>query len=205
MSGSSGPNLNRKAFHVAIFSGAVPAQLLYGFWGVVAYGTVVASLVLWAWRKGPGNPLFDGLSRRDSGREGSDRSILLPLFSTAFGGLLSVLLVGDLAIVGYLVCGWGDAAGEIVGHRWGGHRFSPPFAKGPPPTKSIGGSLAVLVAGSIGATTAAVLLGIPMAGALRVGVASGTVGAVAEGSVGAETENLWIQILASLAAWLVVG
>jgi dolichol kinase len=203
--GGRGRYLARKAYHIAVFSGAVPAQLLQGFWGVVVYGTVLAGSVFVAWRKGPGNPLFDGLARREPGEKEPGRTVLRPLLSTALGGLLGVLMVGDLAIVGYLVCGWGDAAGEAVGHRWGVRRFCPPLARTRPYTKSVEGSIAVLLAGSMGGSTAAVLLGLPLSQALAVGLGAGAVGAIAEGSVGPDTDNLWAQLLPSLMAWFMVG
>ena len=203
--GGSGPLFARKFFHISIFSGAVPAQLIGGFWGVVTYGTIMAGLVLLGSRKGPGTSFFDGLARVESGEDSSHRSILSPLFSTGLGGLLAVLLVGDLATIGYLVCGWGDAAGELVGRRWGAHEYRSLCFHPRPSTKTLEGTLGVLVVGSGGGLAAATLLGIPPVPAVQAGLAAGAVGAVVEGVAGRDTDNLWVQLLASLAAWLVVG
>ena len=45
MGGEAPRRFSRKVFHAIIFTGAVPAQLLAGFWGVVVYGTVISLIV----------------------------------------------------------------------------------------------------------------------------------------------------------------
>ncbi|MFH1763305.1 MAG: hypothetical protein ABIF09_03840 [Gemmatimonadota bacterium] len=194
----------RKTFHAAVFTGAVPAQLLQGFWGVVVYGFVLTPIVLFALWKGPGFPLFDALARRSDGRS-SHKDVLTPLVSTAFGGLLSALLVGSFAIVGYLACGWGDAVGEPAGERWGRHRYSSPLARGNRMTRSAEGSLAVFLVGSLGAGVAIGLLDFSLPQALGIGLLCGAVGAVAEGLSGPGMDNLWVQLLPSLSAWWFLG
>jgi phytol kinase len=49
---------------------------------------------------------------------------------TAAGGMISNILFGKLAVVGYVVTGWGDAVGEPVGTRWGNHRYRVPTLTG---------------------------------------------------------------------------
>lgn len=197
-------SLSRKVFHAAIFSGAVPAQLLQGFWGVMVYGSVVALIVLVAYWQGPGSAFYDGLARPSDGRQ-SHRSILVPLLATALGGLLSTLLVGSFAVVGYLVCGWGDAVGEPVGERWGRHRYSTPLASRCTRTRSLEGSVAVFLAGSLGALMAILLLGYPLSSAIWIAFACGGIGAIVEGLSGPETDNLWVQLGPALLAWWVLG
>jgi dolichol kinase len=197
-------SLGRKTFHIAVFTGAVPAQLWLGFWGVVLYGVVLALLVAQGLLRGTGSSFFRALAREGDG-EGKARLVLLPLLMTALGGLLGVLLVGRFAIVGYLVCGWGDAAGELVGGVWGRRGYSPPFSRGAPPSRTVEGSLAVLVAGFLGAWAALDLLGYPPRFALGIGVLCGLVGALSEGLSGRGTDNLWVQLLPSLTAWWFLG
>jgi phytol kinase len=69
---------------------------------------------------------------------------------TAAGGMLSNILFGKLAIVGYVVTGWGDAVGEPAGTRWGKHKYRVPTLTGIQCYRSLEGSLAVLVASLIG-------------------------------------------------------
>lgn len=195
---------SRKVFHVAVFTGAVPAHLLQGFWGVVAYGTVLALLVLAATRQGSGSGLYRALDRA-GGRDTPGGEILLPLASTAVGGLLSALLVGNLAVVGYMVCGWGDAAGEPAGRRWGRRLYRSPLARKGGHTRSLEGSVAVFVAGSAAAAVALFFQGFTTTECLWAGGLCGAAGAVAEGLSGSGTDNLWVQLVPSLSAWWLLG
>jgi phytol kinase len=196
--------LSRKLFHAAVFTGAVPAHLSLGFWGVVVYGVVMVVFVLLSLREGEGSSLYDALARANDG-DATGRSILLPLVATALGGLVNVLLVGDFAVVGYLVCGWGDAVGEPAGARWGRHRYISPFSTGPGQARSLEGSAAVLLAGAAGGWVALGLLGVPQPQALGMGLVCGTAGAVAEGLSSRGTDNFWAQLVPALVAAWVVG
>lgn len=197
------PVLSRKVLHVGIFSGAVPAQLVMGFWGVCLYGAVMASMILlgtlpWGKRR------LGGILFRPDSAAGPGREVLAPLAATALGGMLAVSLVGSFAIVGYLVCGWGDGAGEIVGRRWGRSKYRSPFGGGRS-ERSLEGSLAVLGVGAVAGAGALLLLGNGLLPALGVGMLSGAVGALAEGMSPGETDNFWVQVLPALAAWWVLG
>lgn len=194
----------RKALHVLIFTGAVPAQLLGGFWGVMIYGGVVALLIFLSALRGAGSLLYDALARPQDGAAEA-RYVFLPLLATALGGLLSLLLVGSFAVVGYLVCGWGDAAGEVVGTRWGRHRYASPLARTTSPRRSLEGSAAVLVAGSGGAWVALLLLGFSPLPAAGAAVVCGLVGALAEALSSHGTDNFPVLLVPSLAAWWLLG
>lgn len=200
----AGIGVGRKVFHAGTFTGAVPAQLWLGFWGVVLYGTILSTLVLVAWRRRPSSGLYRVLARRSDGDRMS-RPVLRPLVATALGGLVSVLLVGPFAVVGYLVCGWGDAAGEVVGGRWGRRRYRPLFLPAGSPARTLEGSMAVLAAGFLGGWAALDLLGFGLGPAVGVGFLSGLAGAVTEGVSGPGTDNLWMQPAASLVAWWFLG
>jgi len=202
--GEGSRSLSRKVFHSGIFTGAVPAQLLQGFWGIVVYGFVLTLIVLLAVWRGPGLPFYDALTRPGAGGD-SRRNVLTPLVSTAFGGLLATLLVGSFAVVGYLVCGWGDAAGEPVGERWGRHRYAFLFKRDRGRTRSVEGSLAVFLFGSVGAGVALGLLGFSYPQALGGALVCGATGGVAEAFSGPRTDNLWVQLLPSLVAWWLLG
>ena len=196
--------LSRKVFHIGIFTGAAPAQLWLGFWGVVLYGTVIGALVAQACVRGEDASLFRALAR--DGEAGAGRcQVLAPLAATVVGGILSVFLVGPFAIVGYLVCGWGDGVGEIVGQRWGRRRYgSLPFYRRRS-VRTVEGSLAVLGGGFLGGWAALDLLGYPPLLSVGVGLLAGAVGAVSEGLSPEGTDNLWVQLLPSLASWWLLG
>jgi len=196
--------LGRKIFHAGVFSGAVPAQLWFGFWGVVLYGSVMAALVGWAYLRADKAFLYHGLTRGASG-EGKAQDMLYPLAATALGGMLGVLLVGSFAMVGYLVCGWGDAWGEVVGRRWGKHAYRSPLARPLGAERTFEGSLAVLVGGTLGGWAALNALGYAAVTSLALGLVAGAVGALAEGVVPGRMDNLWVQILPSLTVWWLLG
>ena len=190
----------RKIFHIAIFSGAVPAQLTLGFWGVVIYGSILSVMVLGIYLKGSGSVIFDAISPPGDG-DGLRRTVPAPFLATVFGGLLGTLLAGQFAIVGYLVCGWGDAAGEIVGKRWGRRGLPAPFWAGTGSRRTLEGSLAVFLCGALGTVIATSLLGYPFHQAVGAGLLCGGSGAVAEALSGPATDNFWTQIVPTLVAW----
>ena len=202
--GGAARSMSRKLFHVGIFTGAVPAQLWLGFWGVVLYGAVIATLVARAYLRGERAPLFRALSREED-EGGKNRHLLIPLTATALGGISSVLLVGQFAIVGYLVCGWGDGVGEVAGQRWGKRTYgSLPF-RGRRSLRTFEGSLAVLGGGFLGGWAALDLLGYSTLLSIGIGFLSAVAGAVSEGLSPEGTDNLWVQLLPSLASWWFLG
>jgi phytol kinase len=129
--------------------------------------------------------------------------VLIPLLTTALGGGLANLLFPGYAYVGYLVCGWGDAVGEPVGTRWGRRRFRVPSMVGVPATRSIEGSLAVLLVGTVAAFTGLLAAGRALPEALVMASAAGLAGAAVEAASTHGLDNLTVQVAATAAAWLV--
>jgi len=129
----------RKLFHVLIFVSAVFVQFLGGFWAVCVFGLMVSLVVGLAIVRGPGDGFYEALARE---QDGSHRTyyIVVSYFATLIGGMASNLIFGPLAVMGYLVGGLGDAAGEPAGVRWGKHRYS--VSNGV--SKTFEGSFAVL-------------------------------------------------------------
>lgn len=194
----------RKLFHFTIFSTASVVHVLGGLGATNAYGLVVAALVLGAVRRGDGDPFYEALAR-DSDRPHRSLFIVVPLVTTAAGGLVAALLAGPYAAVGYLVAGWGDAVGEPVGARWGRHRYRVPSLRGVPAERSWEGSAAVLLVGWVAAATALLGLGAGAAEALRVGAAVAAAGAAAEALSHHGTDNLTVPIVTALAARALAG
>lgn len=137
----------RKVFHVLIFVSAVVVQALGGFAAVCVFGMMVSVVVGLAVLRGPDDRLYEALARE---QDGPNRTyyIVVPYFATLIGGLASNILFGPLAVVGYLVGGLGDAAGEPVGTRWGRHRYLSSGGKAMV-TKTFEGSFAVLAASMV--------------------------------------------------------
>lgn len=190
----------RKIFHFLIISAAGAVQLLWGLPGVVVLGIVTSMLVLYALYRGDGHPFYEALARpSDAPRRAL--FIALPLVTTALGGVLANLLFPGFAPIGYLVTGWGDAVGEPVGTRWGAHRYRVPSLAGVRVTRSLEGSGAVLLVGSVAATLGLLGSGVAPATASWVGLACGLAGGAVEALSSHGIDNLTVQLAASGAAW----
>ncbi|MBN2105194.1 tryptophan-rich sensory protein [bacterium] len=136
----------RKIFHFMIFTAAAVIQLIWSLPGVILFGGIVASVILWACFRKSQSPFYQSIARpKDAPHQ--TLFIIIPLISTALGGLLSNLLFHEYAVFGYLVAGWGDAAAEPVGIHWGKHPYSVPSLAGVKVLRSLEGSLALFITG----------------------------------------------------------
>lgn len=193
----------RKIFHFAIFSVAAVIHTVWSLPGTVVFGSVIAGMVLAAVAVGEGQPFYEALAR-DSDRPHRSLFILVPLVTTALGGLASALLAGPFASVGYLAAGWGDAVGEPIGARWGRHPYRVPSLAGVPAERTLEGSAGVFLVASVGSTLALWSLGFGGA-TLAVGVACGAVAAGVEAVSHHGLDNLTVQVAASLVALWLLG
>lgn len=193
----------RKVFHFLIFTMAAAVHLVWGLPGVVVFGGVVAAAVLFATWRGDGFAFYEAMARPTDAPHRT-LFVLVPLATTALGGLTSNLLFADMAFVGYLVAGWGDAVGEPVGTRWGRHRYRVPSLAGVPATRSLEGSGAVLVTSAAAALIGLLLAGVPLQRAAAIGLACGAVGAAVEAVSSHGLDNFTVQVAgAGIAFWLV--
>jgi phytol kinase len=134
----------RKIFHVLIFLSAVAVQTFWGFAAVCLFGTMVSLVIAYAIFRGAGHRFYEALARE---QDGPHRTyyIVVPYFATLIGGLANNIFFGPLSVIGYLVGGLGDAAGEPVGTRWGKHRYLIPAFGRATATRSYEGSIGVLI------------------------------------------------------------
>jgi phytol kinase len=191
----------RKLFHFVIFTSAAIVHSTWGLSGTVVFGSVVAVIVLITVARGDADPFYEALAR-DKDRPRRTLFIVVPLVTTALGGLSSALLTGPFAAVGYLAAGWGDAIGEPVGATWGKHPYRVPSLAGVPATRTLEGSAAVFVVASIGSGLA--LWSLDLGGAaLWGGVVCGAAAALVEGVSNHGLDNLTVQLIPSLIAYLV--
>lgn len=194
----------RKLFHFGIFTGAGVVHALGGLPATNAFGAAVAAVVLLAVGRGDGHPLYEALAR-DTDRPRRTLFIVVPLVTTAAGGLLSALLTGPFATVGYLVAGWGDAVGEPVGTRWGRHPYRVPSLAGVSARRTWEGTAAVFAVGAVAALTGLLGLGVPPDEAVRAALAVSAASSAAEAVSHHGTDNLTVQIVASVAARALAG
>lgn len=192
----------RKIFHFLIFSTAGILQLKYGLPVVMLFGSVVSLFVLFAVFKGDHYPFYEVMAR-DSDRPYRTWFILIPLVTTALGGLLSNIFFSKFAFIGYLVGGWGDAVGEPVGSRWGKHRYSVPSLLGVKATRSLEGSAAVATVSMVVAFFGLYLADYSLADSIKAAVTCGLGGAAIEAVSNHGLDNLTMQVTAAgLAYWL---
>jgi phytol kinase len=153
---------------------------------------------------GQGFHLYDALARPDDAPRQS-LFVLVPLVMTGLGGVLSNILFGPFATVGYWVCGFGDAVGEPVGSRWGRHSYGVPSMAGVSAERTLEGSLAVLVASSVAAWVGLMALGVELFLGASVALLIGLVGAGVEAISTHGLDNLTTQLSAAGLAYLFFG
>jgi phytol kinase len=134
----------RKIFHFLIFTSAAAVQSLWGIRTLCLFGGAISAIIFYAVFRGDGHLLYEAFARE---KDSPHRTyyILAPYFATLIGGVTSNALFGNMALVGYLVTGLGDAIGEPVGTRFGKHVYRVPSFKGVPSTRSYEGSAAVFL------------------------------------------------------------
>ncbi len=135
---------SRKLFHLLTFSAAGAAHLGGGLPYVCALGLATTLVLAYAIARGSGHPFYEALAR-EADAPHRTYYIVTAYLATLAGGVLSNLLAGRLAFLGYLVCGLGDAAGEPVGARWGRHWYPVPGPRGRSARRSVEGSAGVFV------------------------------------------------------------
>lgn len=194
----------RKLFHLAVFTSAALVHTLWSLPGTLVFGSILAGVVLAAVLAGDGNPLYEALAR-ESDEPHRTLFIVVPLITTAVGGLASALIAGPFASVGYMAAGWGDAVGEPVGARWGRHPYRVPSLAGVPARRTLEGSTAVFLVAWLGSAVALWGLDAGLSSALSVGLACGLASAAVEAASHHGLDNLTVQVAASLTALWLIG
>ena len=194
----------RKIFHFVILSTATLVQLAWGLPGTMVYGSTVALIVIAAVLRGDGFAFYEALARPTDAPRRS-LFIIVPLITTALGGVLANVLFPGWAYIGYAAVAWGDAIGEPVGTRWGRHRYSVPSIGGVSAQRSFEGSAAVLVASAVACALALIAAGIAVPVAIGSAAVIGIVTMAVEAISHHGTDNLTIQIAAAGAAALLLG
>jgi phytol kinase len=191
----------RKIFHVVIFTAAAGVHANGGLPATMAFGSVIAAMVLLAVWRGDGFPFYEAMARE---RDRPRRSlfIVVPMITTAVGGLASSLIAGPFAAVGYLAAGWGDAVGEPAGARWGRREYRVPSLAGVPATRTVEGSIAVFIVATLGSGVALASLQLGWQ-AVWGSVVCGAAAALVEAASNHGLDNLTVQLVPSiLAVWL---
>lgn len=146
----------RKLFHFLIFGTVALLQRLWGTSAVCLFGGMTSLVVLHAIVRGAGHPHYEAMARE---QDAPHRTyfIVAPYAATLLGGLAANIVFGPLALLGYLVAGVGDAVGEPAGTRFGRHPYRVPSLSSVPTTRTLEGSLAVLLASALACLAAVAL------------------------------------------------
>jgi phytol kinase len=134
----------RKIFHVLTFLTAAVLQLTAGLPYVCLFGGATTLVLAYALCRGDGHSLYEAIAR-EKDEPFRTYYIVVPYLATLVGGIAGTIWFGPASIVGYLVGGLGDAAGEPVGTRWGRHRYVVPTLSSIKTTRSIEGSLGIFI------------------------------------------------------------
>jgi phytol kinase len=103
--------------------------------------------------------------------------------------------------VGYLVSGWGDAAGEPVGARWGRHRYKVRALWGVACTRSLEGSLGVFIASWVAAFVGLQIALVAWPPAIAISLATAGAAALVEAVSSHGLDNLTMQMAAAFTAY----
>ena len=147
----------RKTFHLLTFLTVAALQQAAGLPLVCLFGGMTSLVVAYAVLRGDGHPLYEAMAR-EGDAPFRTYYIVVPYLATLIGGIVSSFLVGPIALAGFLVGGLGDAAGEPVGTRWGRTRYVVPTLSSIKTTRSVEGSIGVLLVSLAAILVAAVLL-----------------------------------------------
>ncbi len=186
----------RKIFHFLIFTMAGVMQIMAGTPAVILFGSIVACCVLYAVLRGDGFAFYEAMARPTDAPKRT-MFILIPLVTTALGGVIANIFFQPVAAIGYLVGGWGDAIGEPVGSKWGKHKYKVPSMFGVPATRSVEGSLSVALAGFFAALIGLCLLGVPLAIAAQLALLCSAGCALVEAISTHGLDNLTVQVVAA--------
>lgn len=193
-----------KIFHILTFTLAGFLQVKFHLPGVILLGLITAFTILYTLIQGKPLSFYRALSRRS---DDSDQalSIFFRLISTALGGSISYFLTGHFFLVGLLICGWGDAAAQLIGRSFGRHPYRIPLLFNQGSIRSIEGSLAMFAVGTFASFIALSFLPVELSWQHRslVSLTAAAAGTVAEALSSSKTDNLTIQVSSSLTAYLI--
>ncbi len=188
---------SRKIFHFIIFTLAGITGLMGGFKAVQVFGASLVFIVGYAYLKGDDSRFFRAIAR-PSDAPYQKFYIATPFLMTALGGMISNILFGPYAVIGYITTGWGDAVAEPAGTRWGRHKYRVPTLTGIKAYRSVEGSAAVFTASFLGCGLFLFAgFHLPIGTALAAAALTALTATLVEAVTFHSLDNLTIQISAS--------
>ncbi len=194
-------NYTRKLFHFIIFTVAGIIGIFSGLKGVIVFGSVAGIFIMVTINLGIGNIFYEGLARE---QDSPHRSfyLIVPFVATACGGLVNNLFIGQFAVIGYLVVGWGDAVGEPIGVRFGKHKYKVPTVVKVVCYRSLEGSFAIFIVSTLAISMilinvfkTTILIG------LLIGIISGLITCIVEAISPHGIDNFTTQFFSASSAY----
>ena len=138
----------RKIFHFLVFISASIVNYFYGFSGVSIFGVAVSLIIFIALLRNNKSMFYEAIARESDSPHRS-LYVIIPYISTLIGGLTINFLFSQYVSLGYLITGVADASGEVVGTRFGKHKYKISFTSIHNSVKSIEGSISIFLISTI--------------------------------------------------------
>jgi phytol kinase len=199
------PKISRKIYHICIFTAAWFIQTFFGFYALTVFATVVLLMAFDMLIIKKDRSLIRSMSTTYllPLKKTTKQHILAPFIMTALGGLLTNIFFPLYAPVGYLVVGWGDAAGSIIGQKFGKYPISLKLFGKFKIKKTIEGSLGVYVFSALAMIVGLPFLHVPFLYAILAAIFFSLVITIVEIISPLHSDNLTIQLVVAFMLWCI--
>lgn len=185
----------RKIFHIMVFFSAWFIQVFFGFYVLCVYGFAMSLSVVIALLTSDRDHFLMAISSNCKTCELPICSFKMPFMATLAGGLLANLISAQYAPIGYLVVGFGDAFGALIGQRFGKHSYEIDLRGMGYISKTLEGSIAVLLVSFLVTTFGLFFLNFNLSIILIAAGSIGICAAVVEALSPCGIDNFLLQIM----------
>lgn len=199
------PKTSRKIYHIFIFTAAWFIQTFFGFYMLVILAGVILLMAFDMLFIKKDKSLILSMSATSTHFFGKTKNwhMTVPFCMTALGGIFTNTLFMPFAPIGYLVAGWGDAAGNIAGQKFGKHFYSLKFLGKYRVEKTIEGSIGVYIFSVLAIVIGLSFFGISFLFSLLIAIFAGLIITLVEAMSPLYSDNLTIQLITALLLWMV--
>jgi phytol kinase len=198
------PKISRKIYHIFIFTAAWFIQTFFGFYALVIFASIILLMAFdMLFIKKDKSLMLSMSATATHFFSKNTRHITVPFFMTALGGILTNIFFASFAPIGYLVAGWGDAAGGIVGQNFGKYHYSFKLLGKYKVKKTIEGSIGVYIFSVLAIMIGLHFLGITFLTAFLAAIFFGLIITLVEAISPLHSDNLTIQLVTGLLLWIV--
>lgn len=199
------PKTSRKIYHIFIFTAAWFIQTFFGFYALAIFASIILLMAFDMLFIKKDKSLILSMSATSTHFFGKtkNRHIIVPFCMTALGGILNNIFFVAFAPIGYLVAGWGDAAGSIIGKKHGKHFYSFKLLGKYKVKKSIEGSIGVYIFSVLAILVGLHFLGVAFLFSLITAIFFGLVITLVEAISPLYSDNLTIQLITGLMLWVI--